>query len=211
MAALAASLVLPALDGEAAAALAEAEGLVTHLTSLVLVDEAGAAQEGLPGARKVLLPDPRTSVMAMAAMPAQEFVPAGDARMRSTAMMRRASPAPSGGAPQSQGCVPPSQFVTLPVLAGVGARIDWDNAPAQLRAGDLSSLDSDIADMIRMVAAEKRVLELADELDLDPVLLVIGLIARAHGGRSATRLAQAIFSKTPAKAIDAVAQVLQLI
>src|SRR6185503_16522182 len=153
------------------------------------------------------LPDPRTSVMAMAAMPAQEFVPdfADDALMRSRAMMRRASPAPSSGAPQSQGRRDPSQFVPLPVLAGVGARIDWDNAPAQLRAGDLSSLDSDVADMIRMVAMERQVLELADELGLDPVLLVIGLIARAHGGRSATRVAQAIFGKTPSKTLDAVA------
>ena len=40
VAALAASLALPALDTESAARFAETEGLVTHLTSLVLVDEA---------------------------------------------------------------------------------------------------------------------------------------------------------------------------
>ena len=39
VAALAASLALPALDTESAARFAETEGLVTHLTSLVLVDE----------------------------------------------------------------------------------------------------------------------------------------------------------------------------
>jgi hypothetical protein len=39
VAALAASVALPALDSESAARFAESEGLVTHLTSLVLVDE----------------------------------------------------------------------------------------------------------------------------------------------------------------------------
>ena len=40
VAALAASVALPSLDTESASQLAETEGLVTHLTSLVLVDEA---------------------------------------------------------------------------------------------------------------------------------------------------------------------------
>src|SRR5690606_31717400 len=52
VAAVAASLALPALEEEAATALAETEGLVTHLTSLLLVDEAGAVQEGIPAMRK---------------------------------------------------------------------------------------------------------------------------------------------------------------
>lgn len=56
--ALAASLTLPTLSEPEAAKLAEREGLVTHLTSLVLVDEAGATQEDLPVLRKVALPDP---------------------------------------------------------------------------------------------------------------------------------------------------------
>ena len=44
-----------------AARVAEEEGLTTHLTSLVLVDEASEAQEGVPAMRKVLLPTPRTA------------------------------------------------------------------------------------------------------------------------------------------------------
>ena len=39
------------LDREAASGLAKAEGLVTHLTSLVLVDESAEDQDGLPAAR----------------------------------------------------------------------------------------------------------------------------------------------------------------
>ena len=49
VAALSASLALPALDAESAAELAEAEDLVTHLTSLVLIDEAAPAHAGIPG------------------------------------------------------------------------------------------------------------------------------------------------------------------
>jgi hypothetical protein len=58
VAAIAASLMLATLGADAAGELAEAEGLVTHLTSLILVDEAGAAQEGIPLTRKVALPSP---------------------------------------------------------------------------------------------------------------------------------------------------------
>ncbi len=60
VAALAASLCLPVLAEDAAAVLAEAEGLVTHLTSLVLVDEDAAAQQGIPATRKIALPSPDT-------------------------------------------------------------------------------------------------------------------------------------------------------
>lgn len=60
--AYAASLRLTALPEAEAATLAEAEGLVTHLTSLVLVDEDGAKQIGLPVMRKVELPSPATYV-----------------------------------------------------------------------------------------------------------------------------------------------------
>ncbi|MDW8316203.1 MAG: VIT domain-containing protein, partial [Rhodovarius sp.] len=64
VAAFAASLALPRLPEPKAAALAEAEGLVTHLTSLVLVDEQGEAQSGLPAQRRVGLMVPRTAPLA---------------------------------------------------------------------------------------------------------------------------------------------------
>lgn len=53
--ALAAARRLRALPRAEATALACAEGLVSHLTSLVLVDHAGAVQQGLPAFRKVAL------------------------------------------------------------------------------------------------------------------------------------------------------------
>ena len=73
VAAFAASLTLPCLELWAATERAVAEGLVTHLTSLVLVDEVGSIQEQIPAVRKVSLPTPRTwsfPVAAVAAAPA---------------------------------------------------------------------------------------------------------------------------------------------
>ena len=55
IAAYAAWLALPCMAEEEAAALAEAEGVVCHLTSMVLVDTAGEAQQGIPAQRKVPL------------------------------------------------------------------------------------------------------------------------------------------------------------
>jgi hypothetical protein len=36
------------------------EGLVTHLTSLILIDEAATQEASIPATRKVALPTPRT-------------------------------------------------------------------------------------------------------------------------------------------------------
>ena len=61
VAAYAASLALTSLSEAAAGKLAVREGLITHLTSLVLVDEEGPLQDTLPMTRKVNLPTPRTA------------------------------------------------------------------------------------------------------------------------------------------------------
>jgi hypothetical protein len=58
IAAYAAWLALPLMAEDEAAALAEAEGVVCHLTSMVLVDEGAEAQRGIPAQRKVPLMSP---------------------------------------------------------------------------------------------------------------------------------------------------------
>ena len=50
--AVAAALAIPHMQEEAAACFAEQHGIVCHLTSLVLVDDAAEAQDGLPAQRK---------------------------------------------------------------------------------------------------------------------------------------------------------------
>ncbi|SUS05624.1 hypothetical protein DF3PB_20092 [uncultured Defluviicoccus sp.] len=180
MAAFAASLALPCLDEDAAAALAEAEGLVTHVTSLVLVDEAAETQEGLPATRKIALPTPRTSGFLMEQrLSCAPSMPGEDRAEASATPVVAAYSAPG---------------VCLIDLSQVLARIDWNLAPERLRRGDLSSLDREVARMIEQAAALPEVIALANRLGVTPVTLVLAFLARAHAGsnRSAARLARAI-------------------
>jgi hypothetical protein len=57
VAAFAAHLAMSSLEEERAGALAASEGIVSHLTSIVLVDEEGATLDDLPEQRKVGLPE----------------------------------------------------------------------------------------------------------------------------------------------------------
>lgn len=63
--AFAAHLAIQGMTESEAAAFAEAEGLVCHLTSIVLVDDAAEAVDGIPATRKVPLAQPATAVMGL--------------------------------------------------------------------------------------------------------------------------------------------------
>jgi hypothetical protein len=203
-AALAASLALPALDIETAAALAEAEGLVTHLTSLVLVDEAGAVQEGIPATRKVALPMPRMRVayqIDSRAMMSASIDPASSWDFDADGIKFHARTFASRFA------------LDHADLSGLGPKIDWDAAPQRLQAGDLSTLEPDVAQAIRSAAAIAEVLAIARQLALDPVVLVLGLIARSEASRSrsAARLTKTIFRDVARKELNDLAKLLCLI
>lgn len=62
--AVATSLMVSCVTVELASKIAASAGIVSHLTSLVLVDEASSTQEALPTLRKVALPDPEVSYSA---------------------------------------------------------------------------------------------------------------------------------------------------
>jgi hypothetical protein len=153
-------------DTESAARFAETEGLVTHLTSLVLVDESGTVQQGIPATRKVALPAPHVSALVMDAMPEiserryQRHLTNFDLSDELAFEFINSGRRPAD-------------------LSGFGARIDWDAAPQRLQAGDLSALDREVARTIQTAAALTEVVVLARQLALDPVALVIGLIARS--------------------------------
>jgi hypothetical protein len=87
---------------------------------------------------------------------------------------------------------------------GLADAIGWDQAPHRLQAGDLADLDPTVARVIRDLAARAEVIELARKLALDPLVLVIGLLARmqADRNRSAARIARAIFGKRPRREVD---------
>jgi hypothetical protein len=79
-------------------------------------------------------------------------------------------------------------------LSRIARNLNWDFAPDRLQAGDLSGLPSWVQEAIRKAAAKSDVIALARRLGLDPIVLVIGLMAQAvaQRNRSARRLARAI-------------------
>jgi len=192
---------------------------VTHLTSLVLVDENGATQENVPASRKVPLATPATQ--------------AASARLgRGLACYYDAGPAPVVDASPASAAPPDEYHAEQPLrsmgrasasgrsrllsrgigrlfgrdmlersgddLSRIAQTMNWDFAPDRLQAGDLKGLASSVQEAIRKAAAKSEVLALARTLGLDPIVLVIGLMAHAVApqNRSARRLARAILSET---------------
>jgi hypothetical protein len=223
--AYAALLALPAMADAEAAKLAEAEGLVCHLTSLVLVDEAGEAQQGIPATRKVALATPR---VAAAQAPAMEIVSKmSSAPGRTVTHSFMAAPAfkPKVQASDTSGSNllgqiselvpqrhPRQPSATTVSLAQAAARIDWDEHPDLLRQGDLSGLDANVADLIRAAAKLPAISAFAARHAIDPVTAVIGLLARraATASRAASRLARAILGSVGEQEADQMASCLGL-
>ena len=181
--AVAVSLALPSLPEETAGALAEAHGLVTHLTSLVLVDDAGTIQDAVPAQRQVPLMTP--GVMDVSA--SFDLLPLSDEKVYSHFVHSAMAPRPYSP-------------LLLPSLkapaatAGWLVAIDWNTNPAALLRGDLTEVDAGVAAVVRALASLKEVMTLAIALGLNPVVVAIALLARreAHGNRTARRIATAL-------------------
>ena len=227
VAALAASIRLPALSEEEAARLAEAEGLVTHLTSLVLVDEDAAVQTGIPATRKIALPTPPTALAAACALaPAARALGSaprvfyslaedGIESPRRMAAERRPAADPQEEVREAPGRQRRSLFrwpdwlgadhaASDADLGALGARIDWGLAPQRLQGGDLSTVEPELARLIRDLARETFIVRAAEKIGCDPLILVIALLARAASrrNRAARRLAQAILANRRTEEIE---------
>ena len=207
IAAIAAGLALPSLDDNAAARLAQAEGLVSHLTSLVLVDEAGKVQEGLPATRKIALPTPTASIvcdaMEGAPMPEELYEDVEDSGAE---CFRRGK---VGADTLKTGRNDPDKDIlsllphadedarrfyrdAIMAIAGAGIMIDWETDPNRLACGDLAALDPATAAHIREFALQPAVIAFAHHLRINAIVLAIALLAQrdAAGNRSAARIAR---------------------
>jgi hypothetical protein len=209
--AYAAWLALPRLEEEDAAALAEAEGVVCHLTSMVLVDEAGEAQKGLPAQRKVPLMTPRTAQsqrhvrpvaspempMMRAAMP--PFAPDLDgpkfclrAAPEEGGLFRkgRSPKKPRASAPSER--TPPAtpgrlarvlRRLRRPDLQRLRGQVDWSSHPDALRLGEWhGNIPPDVLAALQEVAQLAEVQQLAAALGLTPEMVALALLARAEAG-----------------------------
>ena len=174
----AASFLLPTLTEPLALALAEGEGLVSHLTSLVLVDEAGATQEDLPGQRPVALPLPASAQYAT--------------------MDFRAAPAPAPASMLRRARHGLAEAEPLYSLAALASGIDWASDPAPLIAGDITRLTAALQASIEALARRSSVRQLAQPFGLSPLKLVIALLAfqaGEAGDRAAARVAHRLFGR----------------
>jgi hypothetical protein len=188
VAAVAAFLAFPRMPRDAASALAEAEGLVTHLTSLVVVDEAGEVQDGLPAQRRVGLMTPRTQDGAIRWRDSSGTVYI-DIPIR---QYLRAIDAPFDEAFDAD--EPRAPSVPCAALLACRGQIDWASRPGALRRGDLSRLPPAVARAVQAAASHPRLVALATTLGLPPVVLVLVMLADSERdtSRAAARFAQAV-------------------
>ena len=211
VAALAASLLLPSLDDAAATELAIAENLVCHLTSLVLVDEAGATADTVAAQRKIALPSPRTDIQSVnAAISGTRVMHSMMSRSRSLPVIDNAQAGEmyeSAAAPAPAPEVKSVDAAKRLDLAEVALQIDWQLRPQGLIGGDLSVLPRLLADAIRAAAKAPWLVAEAKRLGLDPAAFILGLMARCAGARDrlAARVARGILRTSDAAALDAAA------
>ena len=178
VAAYAAGLALGSMNKSASVKLAVREGLVTHLTSLVLVDERSVRSRDLPTTRKIRLPAPATSGLD----------PSTALSMRSVEACRIPSPAQSERESERHEQALSSfdpDFGGLPPIKRVARSIDWSQHGTALAAGDLEGIDPETAHFIQRhaqrisnkLAWRTGLWGAALEAGIDPILLVIMCLA----------------------------------
>lgn len=192
--AYASGLVVPLFDEEHATRIAVENGIVSHLTSLVLVDEESSGQDAIPAQRKVPLATPRTSGMMSFAAP-----------MSAMRGIAPSSASLSAGHSKGFDFLEPSSFeVELPLSSRSifqdhaaqekAPQIDWDAYPMNLVKTDIMSLPAPARLWIAMTTADQEVAALAAQLGIDKLSLVVALLAfrDRNTNRSAARVLKAI-------------------
>jgi hypothetical protein len=167
--------------------LAAAKGIACHLTSLVLVDEAGGTQNCLPSTRKVPLSAPGMAPMPAAA-PAyddmEECHPLPPQPCCTFDFWRcpgvHVDYNPQRGSIASERLEPAgSPRAVRRKLRRWSDRIDWETDPDDLRRGDLSGLGDKLVREIELAARADEASELAAELGVPGQVIVLALLGTA--------------------------------
>ena len=177
VAALASGIAFPMLSSEdASKRLAVSEGLVTHLTSLVLVDD-GTKQDSLPDQQKVLLPSPRTGLVRTTS-PATTPSHALASRVVQLAKREPELPEPDWPWPME----PKAEVGAW--LVATGRRIDWTKFRAMLEAGNLERLPLHFALAIRVLSGHRLICDFESQSELESTRIAIALVASSVARRS---------------------------
>jgi len=197
VAAAATGLVLPLISTKMSGQLAEQEGILTRRTSLILVDEAGEDQKGLPAFRKVRLAGPRVGASSQKFSLEQSSV-----RLYEMPVAFMDIATPSRGritnklAPSDRGSAA-SRLVdhvgrllgrtTLSELRDILQNdirtlasepdFDWAGHAPQLASGDVSCLPPFTQVSITSIAEKRPIQDLAILLAMDRFTIVLGLAA----------------------------------
>jgi len=195
--AAATGLVLPLILPEMSGQLAEQEGILTRRTSLILVDEDGESQKGLPAFRKVSLAEPRvgaTSRRSRFEQNSQSFKDIGFASMDVARPNRgrktnKLTPANRGSA-VSRLLNRVSRWFGLTTLSELrdilqndirklasAPDFDWAGHAPQLANGDASCLPPFTQVIITSIAEKRPIQDLAILLAIDRFTIVLGLAA----------------------------------
>ena len=195
VAAYAAGLALGSMNKTAATQLAVSEGLVTHLTSLVLVDEDGDRSRELPTTRKVRLATP-----AMAGFKPRLMRQSGSdlaSRMPPTAPAMRTA----GLRDQAMYSMDAADLEPLSI-EDVARSIDWRRHGTALANGDLAGIHREATQFIEEYARHPSLWEVTSLIGIDPPVLVIlclaGLSApeSEHAEQVRRRLVERVLSET---------------
>lgn len=201
--AVAASLVVNCAVPEFAAQYAASEGIVSHLTSLVLVDEVGDTQSELPTMRKIALPKTSSkSAMRMSAVHESSamFESASEsARSVSYSMELLPSSSPTRGRSDRRAF----SYSSVPKPSARADRIqvvrliDWGDNPERLINGDFSGLHPEVQRLINELSGEDQLRRLSDRYEMPPEIVAIALLANFASDEDprAGRIWSAIFKR----------------
>jgi Vault protein inter-alpha-trypsin domain len=207
VAALATGLTLSCLPESLASDMAEAEGIVSHLTSLVLVDKDGDTQSGIPVQRKIPLMTASGSVMmptcSMRSTP-MSLVASGVCQDWTYPTMSMKSPEihewfsmPS--TPLQHSASPLGTYGQNSVSLASFGPVDWAHHAEDLRKGDIQSLGAQGAILRSLATTLPGVAALAQHLNQDSLVVIIALLAyrdKDHD-RYANRFMRAILGTAP--------------
>jgi len=192
VAAFASSLAFAGAEEKWASKIAVQAGLITHLTSLVLVAEDAPIQEDLPRTIKQALGAPR-EMRVYASAPVEDSISPGSRggifyspiRKRTTFDDHR-----SYAAPQADNSTralfgedifenPPDLSYTIDwgAITKLGEQIDWNSAGSGLARGDLEGISDEITNEIKNLLNE--ITDFADQLGMPSQILVIALASYA--------------------------------
>ncbi|RYH07617.1 VIT domain-containing protein [Tropicimonas sp. IMCC6043] len=202
----AAALAVPLLRKAAAQKWAEANGLCSHLTSLILTDTEINEDSRPPEMRKVPLMgfagDARAMSIPMAAphlsilAARTPSIDAYSSESFATTKFRRAERPSLSRAPRKLVQGSPLRIGESPKKEDVerlAASIDWAHLGRSLSVGDFSRLDRHSRDLIERLAEAPEVKRVANQHKISALLVAIGVIAsRAGLDRYARRVARNI-------------------